>query len=91
VRPFRRVEHHYHTGIAPSNRWKGEASKQITLDTARGDGYLISGCRQDGADVLCSTDVEIDSDVLEEYWVTVTIQHRPDMKHVSAFRAGGKF
>jgi hypothetical protein len=33
--------------------------------------------------------VEVDDDVLEEYWVA--IRGRPDLKHVSRFRAFGKY
>jgi hypothetical protein len=40
-------------------------------------------------DALYSTEVEVDDDVLEEYWVT--IRDRPDLKHVSRFRAPGKY
>jgi hypothetical protein len=49
---------------------------------------LGSGCRKDGMDALYSTDVEIDDDVKEEYWLEV--RDMPENKHISKFRAKGK-
>jgi hypothetical protein len=40
-------------------------------------------------DALYSTDVEIDEDVLEEYWTQ--IRDVPENKHISRFRAKGKY
>ena len=53
-----------------------------------GDEYWISGCHRDGKDALYSTTVEIDDDVREEYWGA--IRARPDLVHVTSFRAEGK-
>ena len=39
-------------------------------------------------DALYSTNVEIDGDVKEEYWVE--IRGIPENKHISRFRAKGK-
>jgi hypothetical protein len=68
---------------------KGRGFKANYFDVESGEEYWISGCHHDGMDALYSTDVEIDDDVREEYWVT--IRGQPDMKHVSRFRAPGKY
>lgn len=59
------------------------------FDVETGERYWISGCRKDGMDALYNTDVEIDDDVREEYWVE--IRQLPEMKKVSSFRAKGKY
>jgi hypothetical protein len=53
------------------------------------EAYWISGCRKDGRDALYSTDVEIDEDALEEYWVN--IRNEPEKKKIKRFRALGKY
>ncbi|ACL05049.1 hypothetical protein Dalk_3360 [Desulfatibacillum aliphaticivorans] len=50
---------------------KGSGIKANYYDVESGEEYWISGCRKDGKDALYSTDVEIDDDVLEEYWTDV--------------------
>jgi hypothetical protein len=67
---------------------KGSGFKANYYDVEAGDEYWISGCRRDGMDALYSTDVEIDEDVRDEYWVK--IRNRTDLAHVSSFRAPGK-
>ncbi len=58
-------------------------------DIETGEEYWISGCHKDGEDALYSTTVEIDEDVLEEYWSQ--IRNRPDLKHVRRLHVSGKY
>ena len=67
---------------------KGDGFKSNYFETESGESYWISGCRKDGLDALYSTDVEIDDDVKEEYWVE--IRGMPENKQISKFRAKGK-
>ena len=67
---------------------KGNGFKSNYFETESGEHYWISGCRKDGMDALYSTDVEIDDDVKEEYWVEV--RGMPENKGISKFRANGK-
>jgi hypothetical protein len=67
---------------------KGNGFKSNYFETESGEHYWISGCRKDGMDALYSTDVEVDDDVREEYWVEV--RGIPENKHISKFRAKGK-
>jgi hypothetical protein len=66
----------------------GQGFKANYFDADSGEHYWISGCRKDGMDALYSTDVTVDEDVREEYWVG--IRGLPERKHVSSFRARGK-
>ena len=66
----------------------GQGFKSNYFDVDSGEEYWISGCRKDGMDALYPTDVTIDEDVREEYWVA--IRRLPDRKYVSSFRAKGK-
>lgn len=50
--------------------------------------YWISGCRKDGRDALYNTEVEIDDDALEEYWIN--IRKQPENKAVRRIAALGK-
>ena len=59
------------------------------FDIENGDRYWISGCRKDGMDALYNTEVEIDEDVREEYWLE--IRDMPENKHISNFRTQGKY
>lgn len=68
---------------------KGQGFKANYFDVESTEEYWISGCHRDGMDALYSTDVEVDDDVLEEYWIT--IRRKPELKHVSRFRARGKY
>jgi hypothetical protein len=68
---------------------KGHGFKANYFDTETGEHYWISGCRKDGVNALYSTDVEIDEGVLEEYWVE--IRGLPENRHISKFRAKGKY
>ncbi len=68
---------------------KGKGYKSNYFETKSREHYWISGCRRDGMDALYSTDVEIDDDVKEEYWVE--IRGMPENKHISKFRAMGKY
>jgi hypothetical protein len=71
------------------NSLRGSGFKANYRDAATFEEYWISGCRKDGMDALYSTTVEIDEDVREEYWLT--IRGRPDLVHVTSFRAPGKY
>ena len=54
-----------------------------------GEEYWISGCRKDGRDALYNTDVEIDDNAMEEYWLH--IRHMPEHLEKKKFRASGKY
>lgn len=58
-------------------------------DTKTGEFYWISGCRKDGRDALYNTDVEIDDDALQEYWLN--IRKMPANLKIKKFRARGKY
>ena len=68
---------------------KGSGFKANYFEEESGDEYWISGCRKDGKDALYNTDVEIDDDVLEEYWAE--IRNQPENRNVKRFRASGKY
>lgn len=68
---------------------KGGGSKANCFDVETGEHYWISGCRKDGVNALYSTDVEIDEDALEEYWVD--IRGLPENRHICKFRMKGKY
>ena len=61
-----------------SLRGAGFKSNYYDVDTL--DHYWISGCHEDGPDALYSNTVEIDEDVMEEYWTE--IRRMPENKHV---------
>lgn len=67
---------------------RGDGFKSNYYDIKTCEEYWISGCRKDGRDALYNTEVEIDEDALEEYWVN--IRKQPDNKTVKRFRAQGK-
>ncbi len=67
----------------------GHGFKTNYCDSETGEEYWISGCRIDGRDALYNTDVEVDEDALEEYWVN--IRKQPKNKHIQCFRAQGKY
>lgn len=66
-----------------------QIAKSNYFETESGERCWISGCRKDGLDALYSTDVEIDDDVKEEYWLE--IRGMPENKLISKFRAKGKY
>lgn len=67
----------------------GQGFKANYFDAETREEFWISGCRKDGMDALYATDVEIDEDVREEYWLT--IRGKPEMVDVSKLRAPGKY
>jgi hypothetical protein len=67
----------------------GSGFKANYYETETMDEYWISGCRKDGRDALYNTDVEIDQDALEEYWIN--IRKLPDQIKLKKFRARGKY
>ena len=68
---------------------KGRGFKSNYEEYETGNEYWISDCRKDGKDALYNTDVEIDDDVLKEYWVA--IRNQPENIKVKKFRAQGKY
>lgn len=67
---------------------RGQGFKANYADDETGEEYWISGCHKNGKDALYDTDVEIDEDVLEEYWND--IRGLPDNVSIRRFRALGK-
>jgi len=49
----------------------------------------LAVAEKDGRNALYSTEVEVDEDALEEYWVH--IRNEPKKKSVRRFRATGKY
>ncbi|MCU7874989.1 MAG: 1-deoxy-D-xylulose-5-phosphate synthase [Candidatus Thiodiazotropha sp. (ex Lucinoma borealis)] len=68
---------------------KGVGFKANYFETETGDKYWISGRRKDGMDALYNTEVEIDEDVVEEYWMK--IRGLPKNVGIFSFRAQGKY
>ena len=67
----------------------GQGFKSNYYDTSTGEEYWITGCRKDGRNALYSTNVEIDEDAAEHYWVS--IRGKADNKHIRRFHANGKY
>jgi hypothetical protein len=67
---------------------RGYGFKANWFDVETGGYFWISACRKDGMDALYSTDVEVDGDAREAYWLRV--RDRPDLVDVATFRAVGK-
>src|SRR5262245_37258654 len=76
----------YRSQAFRSQRGRGFKSNYYDMET--GEAYWISGCRKDGRDALYGTEVEIDEDALEEYWVN--IRRQPANVQIRRFRAPGK-
>lgn len=68
---------------------KGRGFKSNYCDMESGEEYWITGCRKDGRNALYNTEVEIDEDALEEYWLN--IRNEPEKKNTKRFRAYGKY
>jgi hypothetical protein len=68
---------------------RGAGFKANFYDIETREEYWITGCRKDGGNALYNTDVEIDQDALEEYWLI--IRKKPENIKVSKFRACGKY
>ena len=67
----------------------GRGFKSNYYDLKTKEEYWITGCRKDGGNALYNTDVEIDEDALEEYWLN--IRKEPEKKNTKRFRAQGKY
>ena len=67
---------------------KDRGFKANYIDSETNELFWISGCRRDGLDALYATDVEIDEDVREEYWLEV--RGKPEMTATRKFHALGK-
>ncbi len=78
---------HYKGKTFETLRGRGFKANYFNVET--GEHFWISGCRKNGMDALYSTDVEIDEDVLEEYWTE--IRRVPENKHIRKFQAKGKY
>jgi hypothetical protein len=70
-------------------RLGGQGFKANYFDAATNDQYWISGCKKRGGDRLYPGVIEIDADVLEEYWVH--IRKLPDRKNQALIRCKGKY
>jgi hypothetical protein len=68
---------------------RGSGFKANYFDTKTREHYWISGCKQDGTDALYSTQVEIDDDVREEYWLQ--IRHEPESVKIKSLKSRGKY
>lgn len=67
---------------------KGRGFKSNYFETESGAEFWISGPRKDGMDRLYPGVVEIDTDIREEYWVTV--RGLPENKHLKSFSSSSK-
>ena len=67
----------------------GRGYKANYFDIETNEHYWISGCKKDGTDGLYSTSVEIDDEVLEEYWEE--IRGLPENKHITNPKLGSKY
>ena|SRR5438093_6741998 len=68
---------------------KGRGFKSNYYDIDSREEYWITGCRKDGRNALYSTEVEVDEDALEEYWII--IRNQPKKKDIKRFRTPGKY
>ncbi len=68
---------------------RGQGYKANYFDMETREEYWISGCRKDGRDALYNTEVEIDDDDLEKYWIN--IRHESGNIGKRKFRALGKY
>ncbi len=68
---------------------EAKGSNRIYYDIETREEYWISGCRKDGRDALYNTEVEVDEDALDEYWIK--IRKRPRDKNLRHFRSQGKY
>jgi len=67
---------------------RGSGFKSNYYDIQTLEEYWISGCGKDGGDALYGTDVEIDEDALEEYWIN--IRKQPYNKTIRRMAVMGK-
>jgi hypothetical protein len=68
---------------------KAQGFKSNYIEMSTGAEYWISGCKKRGGDRLYPRLVEIDADVLEEYWVQ--IRNLPERKGQKVIRCKGKY
>ena len=68
---------------------RGGGFKSNYYEISTGEKCWITGCRKDGVNALYNTDVEVDEDALEEYWVN--IRNEPGNRNLNRFRARGKY
>ncbi len=68
---------------------RGSGFKSNYYDVETREHYWISGCHKDGRDALYRNRVEIDEDVLEEYWTE--IRNQPENIRVTVFTPASKY
>ena len=78
---------HYKGNTYQTLKGMGFKANYFVVDS--GDEYWISGCKKNGEDALYATAVEIDEDVLEEYWIE--IRGLPENKSVSKLTSKSKY
>ncbi len=78
-----------HYGNKTFETLSGRGFKANYFDVETNEYYWISGCKKDGMDALYTTEVEIDEDVREEYWIE--IRTKPENKHISKLKSGSKY
>ncbi len=67
----------------------GTGFKANYFDIETGEHYWISGCKKNGEDALYCTEVEIDDDVLEEYWMD--IRKEPENINLKSYVSKSKY
>jgi len=67
----------------------GSGFKANYFDVETGEHYWISGCKKNGQDALYGTEVEVDNDVLEEYWTE--IRKEPENKKMKSYVSKSKY
>ena len=77
----------YYNGKTLTKAKKAVYGNYIDIET--GENYWVSGCKKDGTDALFSNTVEIDKDVLEEYWTE--IRKKPEMLKVENPKFSSKY
>lgn len=67
----------------------GQGYKSNYFEVESGEEYWITGCKKNGGDRLYPGTVEIDEEVLEEYWTE--IRNQPESKRQRTIRCPGKY
>jgi hypothetical protein len=67
----------------------GQGYKSNYFDVGTGHAYWISGCKKRGGDRLYPGFIEIDGDVLDEYWTV--IRRQPHRKAEKVIHCTGQY
>ncbi len=67
----------------------GQGFKSNFFDVETREACWITGCKKNGGDRLYPGDIEIDEDVLEEYWTQ--IRGQPENSRQRLIRCKGKY